>query len=121
MVIWNFVLQGFIYGIVLGYMVLYKRERDVNESYLNIISVVIFVQFINFDKFMMYGIKVLVFIIKGNGVMINDIYERIYEDGQYNILYFKCYNIFVYKFFVFICIDEFKNIIFFSIFIKIEY
>lgn len=42
-----------------------------------------FVEFIDFNKFVMYVVKVLVFIIKGNGVMINGIYVKIDEDGEY--------------------------------------
>lgn len=81
MVTWNPVPQGFTHGIVLGYMVLYKRERDVNESYSNITSVVTSAQLTNLDKFTMYSIKVLAFTIKGNGAMTNYTYERTHEDG----------------------------------------
>ena len=81
MVTWNPVPQGFTHGIVLGYMVLYKRERDVNESYSNITSVVTSAQLTNLDKFTMYGIKVSAFTIKGNGAMTNYTYERTHEDG----------------------------------------
>lgn len=81
MVTWNPVPQGFTHGIVLGYMVLYKRERDVNESYSNITSVVTTAQLTNLDKFTMYSIKVLAFTIKGNGAMTNYTYERTHEDG----------------------------------------
>ncbi|RMX41265.1 hypothetical protein pdam_00012375, partial [Pocillopora damicornis] len=80
MVTWNPVPQGFTHGIVLGYMVLYKRERDVNESYSNITSVVTTAQLTNLDKFTMYSIKVLAFTIKGNGAMTNYTYERTHED-----------------------------------------
>lgn len=82
MVTWNPVPQGFTHGIVLGYMVLFKRQKDINNGYTNITSLVTSVQLKNLDKFTMYVIKVLAFTIKGNGAMTNDTHVRTHEDGE---------------------------------------
>ena len=82
MVTWNPVPQGFTHGIVLGYLVLYKREKDVNRTYTNLTSLVTSVEVLNLDKFTMYVIKVLAFTIKGNGVISNKTHARTHEDGE---------------------------------------
>ena len=81
-VMWNPVLQGYTHGIVLGYMVLYKKEKDLNSSYINITSLVTSVQLTDLNKFTLYVIKVLAFTIKGNGAMTNATQARTHEDGE---------------------------------------
>lgn len=82
MVTWNPVSQGFTHGIVLGYMVLYKKEKHANNTYINITSPVTSVQLTDLDKFTMYVVKVLAFTVKGNGVMTNETRARTHEDGE---------------------------------------
>ena len=81
-VTWNPVPQGHTHGFVLGYIVLYKREKNLNSSYINITSPVTSVQLTDLDKFTMYVVKVLAFTIKGNGVMTNGTHARTHEDGE---------------------------------------
>lgn len=81
-VTWNPVPQGYTHGIVLGYMVLYKREKDLNNSYINITSLVTSVQLTDLNKFTMYVVKVLAFTMKGNGAMTNGTRARTHEDGE---------------------------------------
>ena len=82
---WNPVPQGYTHGIVLGYMVLYKREKDLNNSYINTTSpaAVTFVELTDLNKFAMYVVKVLAFTIKGNGAMTNGTHAKTDEDGEY--------------------------------------
>lgn len=80
---WNPVPQGYTHGIVLGYMVLYKREKDLNNSYINTTSPVTFVDLTDLNKFAMYVVKVLAFTIKGNGAMTNGTHAKTDEDGEY--------------------------------------
>lgn len=75
---WNPVPQGYTHGIVLGYMVLYKREKD----YVNITSPVTSAQLTDLKKFTMYVVKVLAFTIKGDGVISNGTHARTHEDGE---------------------------------------
>ena len=82
MVIWNPVPQGFTHGIVLGYLVRYKREIDLNSSYANTTSHVTSVELRDLDKFTMYVVKVLAFTIKGNGMISNETRARTHEDGK---------------------------------------
>lgn len=81
-VTWNPVPQGYTHGIVLGYMVLYKRTKDSNNSYINITSPVTSVQLTDLNKFTMYLVKVLAFTIKGNGAVTNGTQARTHEDGE---------------------------------------
>ena len=81
-VTWNPVPQGYTHGIVLGYMVLYKREKDLNNWYINITSPVTSVELTDLNKFALYVIKVLAFTIKGNGAMTNGTHVKTHEDGK---------------------------------------
>ena len=96
---WNPVPQGYAHGIVLGYMVLYKREKDLNNSYINIPSPVTSVELTDLNKFTTYVVKVLAFTIKGNGAMTNGTQAKTHEDGEY-----------VIKRFVFVVLIPFSNI-----------
>lgn len=61
---------------------LYKRQKDVNNSYINITSLVTSAQLTDLDKFTMYVVKVLAFTVKGNGAMTNATRARTHEDGK---------------------------------------
>ncbi|XP_015753438.1 PREDICTED: phosphatidylinositol phosphatase PTPRQ-like [Acropora digitifera] len=80
MVRWNPVLQGFTHGIVLGYRVLYRREKDGNRTFSNVTTQVTFTELYNLDKFTLYFIKVLAFTIKGDGASSNQAFVRTDED-----------------------------------------
>lgn len=82
MVTWNPVPKGFTHGIVLGYLVLYKKEKDSHYSYANKTSLVNSAELTNLDKFTMYVVKVLAFTIKGNGELSNKTLVRTHEDGE---------------------------------------
>lgn len=82
MVTWNPVPEVFTHGIVLGYLVLYKRKKNANNSYVNVTSLVTSVELSNLDKFTIYEVKVLAFTVKGNGAMSNETLVRTDEDGK---------------------------------------
>ena len=82
MVTWSPVPQGYTHGIALGYLVQYKKEKNVNSIYFNVSSQKKSVELQNLDKFTMYVMKVSAFTIKGNGAMSNKTYARTHEDGK---------------------------------------
>ena len=80
-VTWNPVPQGYTHGIVLGYLVFYKRQQDVDGNFINASSLVLSADLEGLDKFTVYVVKVLAFTIKGNGVVSNETSVRTHEDG----------------------------------------
>lgn len=80
-VTWNPVPQAYTHGIVLGYLVFYKRQQDVDGNFINASSLVLFADLEGLDKFTVYVVKVLAFTIKGNGVISNETSVRTHEDG----------------------------------------
>ena len=80
-VTWNPVSQGYTHGIVLGYLVFYKRQQDVDGNFINASSLVLSADLEGLDKFTVYVVKVLAFTIKGNGVISNETSVRTHEDG----------------------------------------
>ena len=81
-VTWNRVAQGYTHGIVLGYLVFYKRQKDFDGNFINSSSLVLSADLENLDKFTVYVVKVLAFTIKGNGVISNETSVRTHEDGE---------------------------------------
>ena len=80
-VTWNPVSQGYTHGIVLGYLVFYKRQQDVDGNFINASSLLLSADLEGLDKFTVYVVKVLAFTIKGNGVISNETSVRTHEDG----------------------------------------
>lgn len=80
-VTWNPVPQGYTHGIVLGYLVFYKTQQDVDGNFTNASSLVLYADLEDLDKFTMYVVKVLALTIKGNGVISNETSVRTHEDG----------------------------------------
>ena len=80
-VTWNPVPRGYTHGIVLGYLVFYKRQQDVDGNFINASSLVLSADLEGLDKFTVYVVKVLAFTIKGNGVISNETSVRTHEDG----------------------------------------
>lgn len=75
LVFWELVLEGFLYGIFLGYCIFYIVisivGEDVRKLILNMIIMVIVLRIILSDllNYVVYEIKVIVFIVKGGGVI----------------------------------------------------
>lgn len=80
-VTWNPVPQGYTHGIVLGYLVFYKRQQDLDGNFINASSLVFSADLEGLDKFTVYVVKVLAFTIKGNGVISNETSVKTHEDG----------------------------------------
>lgn len=78
---WNPVPLGYTHGIVLGYLVFYKRQQDVDGNFINTSSLALSADLEGLGKFTVYVVKVLAFTIKGNGVISNETSVKTREDG----------------------------------------
>lgn len=81
MATWDPVPRGFVHGILLGYKVFYRRQRDENSKFINVTTKNRQHELRNMDKYTLYIVKVLAFTVKGDGVTSLNVTKRTDEDG----------------------------------------